>query len=176
MVQPKCRFLAFITILVTILLSINFNQFDLSFTNPFWVWVWNALAYSIKIPVFTFVIIFIIGVAYWWRLKNRYASKKISLDFLIGHWKNEWNSPNSTGSEECEIREDGKYYIIGQHWFDLKEFEYDPSTNKITFWKTAVQPDDTRKVLNTLNVVINDLLIGEEAGHQIKYTKLYIDK
>lgn len=169
--NQNAGFIGLLALLISIISGFNFKNLSLSFTKPFLDKVLIVLGYEIKLPFFSLLLLIGLGFIYAYRLKNRYAKKSINSNFLIGRWKNQWSSPQGVGSEDCEIKKNGKYYIMGEHWFDLRDIKYNQKTNQLSFMKTAVRPDDHRKVLNVLTIVNNDLLTGEEAGHEIKYTR-----
>lgn len=96
----------------------------------------------------------------------------VSINILVGTWKNEWTINNHTVSEILTITEDFRYFLGDKHVFNIIDFSCDPDRNEITFIKTGVQPGDNRKHLNQLQMKNTDLLAGEEDGYQIKYTKI----
>ncbi len=93
-------------------------------------------------------------------MKNIFSSEKALNTFLTGRWKNEFCSDENNGFEICEIREDGKYYIHGEHWFNIVDVKYNSETNKITFVKIAVKPGDARKFYNDLVIINHNLIVG----------------
>ena len=165
-------FLAFIAIVVAIILGIDFKNLDLSLPTNFVNKIWLILNYRVELPLFSLGLTVIVGFILAKRLKKRYTKRLVNIDFLVGTWENKWKGKDHSGSEICEIKQGGKYYIMNEHWFDIQNFKYDPKNNKISFMKVAVQPGDTRKVFNDLRVVNNDLIIGEEDGHEIHYTRI----
>ena len=84
--------------------------------------------------------------------------KNINLNknFLTGTWKNDFISNKKRDSEICDIKADGRYFINGEHWFNVIDFKYDSDANKISFIKAAVQPGDDRKFYNTVLVIDNN--------------------
>jgi len=127
--------------------------------------------YHFPMYIYQVVIVAAIGWAFYARLKKKNRVQSISQKLLVGVWKNEWGPPNA-GHETAKITEDLKYYVNGQHYFDLKDFQYDPYKNTIEFSKVGVRESDQRRVLNTLTVEDNYTLKGIEKDYPIKYTKI----
>jgi hypothetical protein len=164
--------LTMVAIVVAITGLVPFNSLDLGFTNSLLEKIKAVGFYNIKIPVYIFLIILLIGLFYFKTIKNRYLHRKITIDFLKGIWKNEWTLNGQSDSEICEIKDDGKYYVNEEHWFTLENFKYDYKTNKITFFKTSVRPGDNRKMLNMLTIENNDLISGNENNYDIRYRRI----
>lgn len=167
-------FLTAIGIIVTIVIAIaNTDKLSWGNTTSFFYKVVALLNYKIQLPIYLLVIIVILFLIYFNRIRNRYRRNYIDFNFLVGRWLNEWdlNGPNQ-GSEELEIREDGSYYRNNEHIFDVVDFKYDYKSNQIYFIKESRRVGDDRKAKNTLTVVNNDLLSGTEINYKIRYTRL----
>jgi hypothetical protein len=169
-------FLAFLAILVAIIFSIweprQINNIDFDSVKTIWSVIQMALLYVVKIPVYFIILITFIWFLYWSIFKRRYKSHRISMDFLVGSWKNEWIINGQNGSEICQIQRDGKYFVKGKHCFTLDNFSYDYKSNTITFSKISVLSGDNRTLPNELNVNNNDLISGFEDQYKIKYTRI----
>lgn len=87
-------------------------------------------------------------------------SEQLTISFLTGSWKNEFMFNGKMESEVCNIDVDGKYYIEGEHWFNIVDFEHDSKNNTISFIKQAVKPGDERKFYNTVAIVDPDYLVN----------------
>jgi len=131
----------------------------------------SVLIYHFSIPLYQILLLLVLGFIFYSRLKKKYRVQSKSQKFLVGVWKNEWGMP-IIGQETAKITDDLKYYINGQHFFDLKNFKYDPYKNTIEFLKVGVRENDERKILNTLSVNDNFTLVGFENDYPIKYTKI----
>ncbi len=164
--------LTFIFGIVAVLGLIPFNSIKFGNSYTFIEKIRTVLIYEIKIPVYLLIILAIISGIYFIKIKNRYKKKHISIDFLIGSWKNQWEINGQIGSEICEIKADGKYYISGEHWFTLTDFKYNPQKNEITFFKYAVKANDNRNLKNVLTINNNDFISGSENNYSIKYTRI----
>lgn len=163
--------LAFIALVIMLFNIVPFNIIDLSFTNGLFNKFWIILIYNIKIPVYILLIIILLSILYINKLKKRYNKNKIAVDFMIGNWINEWNDNGNIGTEHLEIRDKGKYYLNGEHAFNIEDFQYDIQKNQIRFFKTALRQDDNRRLLNVLNVINNDHLQGDEDYYKIDYKR-----
>jgi hypothetical protein len=118
------------------------------------------------------ILIVTIGLLFYLsRLRRKYRIQSISQKILVGTWKNEWGPPNA-GQEILKITEDMKYYINGQHYFNIEDFHFDPQKNIIQFLKVGAREDDRRQVLNTLTIKNNYTLVGTEQDWPIRYTKI----
>ena len=93
-------------------------------------------------------------------MKNKYTVQKIVKKFITGTWKNEFSLNEKKGFEICEIRKDGKYFVDGEHWFNIVELKYNPGNHKITFIKKAVKPGDYRQFHNELLIINRHLISG----------------
>jgi hypothetical protein len=135
--------------------------------------IFAFLEYKIQLPLYVFLMIALLTIIYFNRIRNRYKKRKINFSFLVGIWLNEWkkNEPDG-GSETIEIKEDGSYIRNNEHIFAIENFNFDYKTNQISFIKVAQVPPDTRRCINILNIENNDLLIGKENGYNIRYTRI----
>jgi hypothetical protein len=161
--------LGFLAIIIMVIGLIPSNKIDFGFANTIFNKIKIILIYNVKVPVYIFSIILIVGLIYLNRFRRKYKQQKISIDFLEGNWKNEWTVNGQVGSEMCQIKNNGKYCVNGEHWFTLEEFKYDYKKNKIEFGKSSIRSVDDRKMLNILTIENNDLLIGTENNYDIKY-------
>ena len=136
----------------------------------------KCIIFQISIPVYVILILAITFIFYFIRIKQKYNNVKIGFQFLIGTWHNEYQSQGRKGYEICEIKDDGKYLIDGQHYFDIIDFNYNARKNQITFTKKAVRENDNRKLKNIMNIENNFLLTGTEEDVDrnfiTKYTKI----
>ena len=164
-------FLTFLTFLLMIILAIPYNSINLGFATTWLDKIYVLLIYKVKIPLFTFILLALIIFLYFKKIRKRYNKTTIDIEFLTGHWKNEWTVDGVTHSENCEIKPGGKYFLMNKHYFDLLNFNYNPKTNIITFTKSGVQPGDSRTAKNILKIINNDVIKGSEENHEIKYTR-----
>jgi hypothetical protein len=164
--------LTFIAIIVSIFLAFPYNQFNLGAANSFLEKISAVIVYTVEIPIS--LLLFIIGVLliYILRVKRKYALQSFSTKFLVGTWKNEWTGNDFSGSEILQITNKGDYLLEGKPCFRVEDFEYYAKTAMIKFTKIGLQPNDPRKLLNTLTIINNDLLTGTEGDYQIKYTRI----
>jgi hypothetical protein len=164
--------LTLILIIFALIGMIPFNRIDLTFTRSIFDIIATIIFYNVKFPVYIFLILILVGFIYITKIRQMYIRKKITLDFMSGNWRNEWTmSNNRVGSELFQIKDKGKYYVNGEHFFNLEDFKYDYKTNKITFIKAAVKPGDNRRLSNILILDNNNLLSGQEENYHIKYTR-----
>ncbi|MEO6851324.1 MAG: hypothetical protein ABI166_11860 [Mucilaginibacter sp.] len=164
-------FLTFLTFLLMIVLAIPYNNIDLGFAAPWLDKIYLLLLYKVKIPLFTFILLALIWLLYFKKIRNRYKKNNVDIEFLTGYWKNEWTVEGVTHSENCQIKQGGKYFIMSTHYFDLLNFKYDYKTNTISFMKSGVQPGDSRTAVNELKIINNDLIKGREENYDIRYTR-----
>ena len=164
--------LTLIAIIIALIGLISFNKLDFGFANTLLDKIKVVIIYNVKIPVYLFLIILLIGLIYINKIRRKYKPQKISIEFLEGNWKNEWTINGQVGSEMCQIKKDGKYYFNGEHCFTLEDFKYDYKNDKITFIKSSVRSGDNRKMTNILTINNNDLISGTENDHEIRYKRL----
>jgi len=162
--------LTLIGVLVTTLALIPFNKIELKGALPFLDRIVTILIYEVKIPLYLFIIVLTTSTFYFFRIKKKYTRQYFTLNELKGTWRNDWG--DNEGHEIFTLNEKGNYAIDGEHIFDLTEFKFNLKSNKITFYKTGVRQGDERKVLNSVKVINNELLVGTEQDHKIKYTKV----
>lgn len=162
--------LTLLGLIVAILALIPFNKIDFKSALPIVDKIVSILLYEVKIPLFLFIVILTISTFYFFRIKRRYTKRQLTLKELKGTWRNDWGTDGE--HEIFTLTEDGNYVINGEHVFNLTEFNFDPKSNTITFYKTAVRLGDNRKVPNTVEVINNELLEGIENNYKIKYTKI----
>lgn len=163
-------------LIVTIITLIPFNSLDLSISNSFLEKCFQLIRYKIIIPIYLVILLLIITLLYLKRIKQRYDAARINFAFIVGKWRNEFIGNDLQGSENIEITNDGKYLIDGFYTFNIDNFNYIASQNKITFTKVGVQLDDHRKLFNHLTINNNELMTGTEDAFDnkfnVKYTKL----
>ena len=164
--------LSLLALIVAVLSSIPFGSININSASPFFKTLGTFLIYKIQLPVYLLILLLISLLFYFLRLKNKYTSQTITLNFLVGTWKNEWTINGETRSEIFIITNDFHYIINGQHMFNIDNFSYHSRKNEIEFTKTAVQPDDHRKHLNKVTIRNNELLDGSEDNYLIKYTRI----
>lgn len=83
--------------------------------------------------------------------KSFFWKDKSKLDILIRSWKKKWwNQTLGNGGENCSIKTDGRYYVDGEHSFNVIDFTYDSKRNLISFKLEAVIPGDKRIFKTTL--------------------------
>ncbi|MBI5372556.1 MAG: hypothetical protein HZA79_11095 [Sphingobacteriales bacterium] len=162
--------LTLLGLIVAILPLIPFNKIDFKSAGPVVDKIISVLVYEVKIPLYLFIVILTISGFYFLRIKRRYTKKSLTLRELTGTWRNDWGTDGD--HEIFTLNENGNYVINGEHVFNLTDFNFDPKSNKITFYKTAVRPGDERKVFNSVEVKNNELLDGFEQNYKIKYTKI----
>jgi len=131
----------------------------------------SALLYIIPFRVYQLVLILIVCVIYFFRLRRRFRFQGIGQRILVGIWKNSWGPPNA-GHETLRITPDLKYYVDDTLFFEVKNFKYDPITNIIEFVKAGMRPGDNRIVYNKLTLIDNDTLVGMEQDYPIKYERI----
>jgi hypothetical protein len=162
--------LTFLGLLISIYALVPFNKIDFKSAIPLLDKIMTILIYDVKIPLYLFVVVITISTFYFIRIKNRYTRKYFSLKELKGTWRNDWGE--NEGHELFTLNEKGNYVINGEHIFNLTEFNYNPKSNEITFYKDAVRQGDARRVFNSVKIINNELLAGTEQDYKIKYTKV----
>lgn len=162
--------LTLLGLIVAIWALIPFNKIGFTGAGPFIEKLVSGLIYEVKIPLYLFITVLTISTIYFFRIKRRYNKITLTLSALKGTWRNDWGE--NEGHEIFTLNEKGNYLINGEHVFDLTEFNFNPKSNEIKFYKTGVRQGDDRKVLNTVKVINNDLLEGFEQDYKIKYTKI----
>jgi hypothetical protein len=156
-------------IAITPFSKINTDNLNSAFRN-----IISFMNFRFEIPLYLAILILLIGLVYFQRLKSKYKRRSISLSSLAGMWKNEWTIGGKTGTEMFQITEDGKYLVNGEHWFNIIDFDYNENQRQIKFIKSSVRPDDFRKLVNIVNLVNNDSLVGIENNYNIKYTRISV--
>lgn len=107
----------------------------------------------------------------------------IRFDFMVGKWRNEWNtSGENAGSELIEIRGNGGYIRNKEHIFNIENFNYDYKSNQVSFIKASARSAtiDSRRLQNALTLVNDNLLVGTEynivdgpeSSYNIRYTRV----
>jgi hypothetical protein len=127
--------------------------------------------YLVCLPIWLIIALIILLILFVLRIKRKYKTKKITQDFLVGTWKNEWYGDHQ-GSEICNITGDLRYFVGGTHYFNLVGFSYDQNTNSLSFTKVGAQPGDNRRVTNVLTIHNNNFLTGIENSYPIKYSRI----
>lgn len=127
--------------------------------------------YKLQVTIYQLLIAAIVISFYIFRARKKYKIQSISQRILVGAWRNDWGPPNS-GFENVHITEDLKYFVRGQYYFDIEDFEYDPESNKVRFYKVRVREGNHEKLLNILTIQNNDSLVGIECDYPIRYTRL----
>jgi hypothetical protein len=164
-----------LTIVTFLIVIIPFNKINADNLNSTFKSVFTFLNFRLEIPLYIVILLLIIGLIYFQRLRDKYKRKTLNLSNMAGMWKNEWAIiGGSTGTEMFQLTKDGKYLVNGEHWFTLKEFEYNENLRQIKFIKSSVRPNDSRKLVNIVKLVNNDLLIGTENNYEIKYTRISV--
>ena len=102
----------------------------------------------------------------WASLPDDKEINKMTFDkFIEGAWKIECNyGQGKKGMENFSIK-NNKYYINGEHWFDIDQINFDYQNKKISFRKVAVRPNDNRKLVNDLVIDNDNKLHGMESGN-----------
>jgi hypothetical protein len=159
--------------IITFLIAITpFNMINLYHINPIFESFLLFLNYKFEIHLYIVILLFLVGIIYFQRLKSKYRRKRITIGILAGTWKNEWDIGGIKGSEMSQITDNGKYLVNGEHLFDIVDFEYNENKRQIKFIKSSVRPDDFRKLVNIVRLINNDLLSGSENNYDIKYTRI----
>lgn len=135
--------------------------------------------YKLSIPIYYFLILFVVILLYVLRMKKRYSPKAETIDLLVGKWKNEWTENQKTSTEILNITNDSEYFVNGIHFYNIQDLKIDKEHKRIQFNKTAIRPNDTRKYYNDLKIVNNDKLEGYEIlvdsgneKYKISYSKI----
>ena len=161
------------TLLIAIIALVPFQKIDFTIAkNGFLDKIFAILIYRAQIPVYLLIIMSVAIVIYMLKFKRKYKIHSTLVNLFSGTWKNEWGTTGNGGSEIMKITEDAKYLINEQHYFNIENFQYDPSKGQIQFTKVAVSPNDTRRLLNILNIKNNELLVGTEENYPIRYSKI----
>ncbi len=109
-------------------------------------------------------------------ITDKQAVKDVSMSFLAGAWSNEWHTKTGAGSEVCEVTNDGKYFINGQHAFNVENFSYNEKTREVIFVKTGIGPRHEERYNDSLELVGDTLLRGMEDNgkevYKITYTRI----
>jgi hypothetical protein len=166
------KIVMFIVAIVAIYIN---REIKIPISASFFSRIWIFLITGIKIPTISIIIMIILLLWYLKKLKKRYTIQKISAEFLVGKWKNEWlKDDGSRGSETFQITEDLRYlFLDGRHAFDLKDLLIDKTKGLLSFTKISVQPGDHRRLQNNLSIKNNDLLVGrEDDNHSIRYSRI----
>jgi hypothetical protein len=167
-------FFGLLAVLIALYAAIPFEKVDFSPAYTFFGFIGTILTYKLQIPIYVFFPIIMFGTLYFFRIKSRYKTIPIAKSVLKGKWRNEWVTVDGRpGNETAIITSDLRYqFEDGRHFFDLKNIKVDPINRQIEFVKVAVQPDDNRKLLNRLTIENNDLLVGTEDDHKIRYVRI----
>lgn len=99
-------------------------------------------------------------------IKNNFKIKALELENIFqGVWQSEFNAPHIRGKEpNIEIKEGYKYFVEGQHWFNIQNFKISNDQKTITFTKFGLG-DDKRIIYNELKI----LKLGEVySGYEIE--------
>ena len=91
-------------------------------------------------------------------MKN--SHNNLTISFLTGTWENEFIDNGKQCSEICEIDAGGRYYVDGEHWFNVVDFKYNGANSEISFIKSAVKPSDGRSFYNAVTIVNSNLLVN----------------
>jgi hypothetical protein len=164
--------LTLLALIVAVYAALPFQSLNTSAANTFLDKVVTVLAYDLRIPVYLVIITLVIVLLYILFLRRRYLPQLLTLDFLSGRWKNTWGTPGNGGSEIALITKRGEYFVDDVQRFTVEDFKYDPTKKTVTFIKVGLTSWDNRKLLNTLTLENNELLVGTEQGYPIRYAKL----
>jgi hypothetical protein len=136
----------------------NFQQIAKGIANPNLMRaILTLVSYPLQVPLYVFaLLIFLFLVGNSWSKKNKLKK------FLVGSWTNNWGAPPAvgSGSEPCSIDNRFRYFVGGNHRFDLKQLKF--RDGEITFVKTRVTGRKEGVYFNKIRVMPNDSLAGQE--------------
>ncbi len=110
-------------------------------------------------------------------LTFKLSLKMLTFDFLVGKWRNDFMLDGIKAFELCEIDATGGYFVDGEHWFNVIEFEYDRKTSTISFTKSAVKEGDERQFFNVISKISDNFLENEsptsnKSTYSISYSRI----
>lgn len=162
--------LTFIFGLIAVLIAIlNNYKINLGDATSFLSYIITVLNYKIQLPLYLCLMIILVMAIYLMRVKNK--RQRITFNFLVGKWFNEYSGDKESGYENAEIEEGGKYYVEGKHCFNITNFKYDYQLNQISFVKTSVIVGENREVKAILNIHSKNMICGKEGNSNIRYTR-----
>lgn len=168
----------FIGLIIIILGIILNNSFNIDLSGSFFQTIGLIMTYKIKVPVYIILLILVIGFIYFRRYRLSYKKNIEFSDFLVGIWKNEWETGKGKGSQICKITSDGEYYINNEHYFNIEDLTIDSFTGRIRFFKATVNQTPGYRLKNDLKIINNSKIKGTEIvegsgrAYGICYTKL----
>lgn len=165
----------FIGLIFLILGIILTNSFKINFSGTFFQTIGLIITYRIKVPVYVTLLILVIGFIYFRRYRLKYKKNIVSTGFLVGTWRNEWETGNGKGSEICYITANGEYNVNYLHVFNVEELTIDSSTGSIRFIKATVNQTPGYRLFNELRIINNSKIEGTESiqGSDKKYGICY---
>jgi hypothetical protein len=169
--------ITFFALLVTVLAFgysiLNGTKINFGSANNFLSHVATILNYKIELPLYVYLLSVIMVYSLFLYVRNSNRSTKKEFSFLVGTWLNEWDlNGKNAGSETAVIKDDSGYYRNGEHIFNVEDFKINYKNSQISFDKVSVRQNDHRRSENKLTIVNKDLLLGNEAGYPIRYTRI----